>query len=133
VAIEPRVYADSSALVKLIVREAESGALAHHLTRARILTSELAVVEVSRAERIAGPTAGRIGTTALLLERLELVAVTRDVLRRAADLASGSVRSLDAVHLATALDVEPDELVAYDGRLLAAAAEAGLTVSSPGA
>jgi hypothetical protein len=43
------------------------------------------------------------------------------------------VRTLDAVHLASALRVEADELVAYDRRLLAAAAANGLEVTSPGA
>jgi predicted nucleic acid-binding protein len=133
VATERRLYADSSALVKLIVREPESGVLARHLAHTRVLTSELALVEVSGAEKVADPSSSRIGTAALLLERVELVAVTRDVLRLAAGLASRSVRSLDAVHLATALDVEPDEFVAYDRRLLEAAAEVGLTVASPGA
>ena len=62
-----------------------------------------------------------------------LVDVTSEVLRSAAGLASARVRTLDAVHLASALRVEPDELVAYDRRLLEAAAEHGIVTSSPGA
>jgi predicted nucleic acid-binding protein len=42
------------------------------------------------------------------------------------------VRTLDAIHLASALHVDADELLAYDTRLLAAAAEHGLLVASPG-
>jgi predicted nucleic acid-binding protein len=61
-----------------------------------------------------------------------LVDVTDALLRAAAGLASSSVRTLDAIHLASALRVEPDELVAYDRRLLAAGAENGLDVISPG-
>lgn len=66
-----------------------------------------------------------------LFDRIELVAVTRDLLRRAAELTSERLRSLDAIHLATALEVDPDEVVAYDRRLLEAAEAAGLRTSSP--
>jgi predicted nucleic acid-binding protein len=60
------------------------------------------------------------------------VDVSAALLRSAAALTSESVRTLDAVHLASALRVEADELVAYDRRLLAAAIANGLPVRSPG-
>ena len=61
-----------------------------------------------------------------------LVDVTDGLLRSAAVLTSRSIRTLDAVHLASALRLDPDAVVAYDRRLLEAAAEQGLAVASPG-
>jgi predicted nucleic acid-binding protein len=68
-----------------------------------------------------------------LLASLMLVAVTAQLLRSARKLAGAAVRTLDAIHLASALRIEPDELLAYDRRLLGAATELGLTVASPAA
>jgi len=68
-----------------------------------------------------------------LLASCMLVDVTDGLLRRAAGLASAAVRTLDAIHLASALRVGADELIAYDRRVIAAAAERGLAVSSPAA
>jgi predicted nucleic acid-binding protein len=130
VASDARVYADSSALVKLVHLEPESHALLDFLRTSRVLTSEIALVEVSRAEKIADSPSS-IASAATLLDRIELVAVTREVLQRAAALTSRRLRSLDAIHLATALEVGPDDLVAYDQRLLEAAAAAGLRTASP--
>lgn len=67
-----------------------------------------------------------------LLGSCILVAVSIQLLRSARRLACETVRTLDAIHLATALRVEPDELLAYDHRLLAAAGEQGLKTASPG-
>lgn len=61
-----------------------------------------------------------------------LVDVSDHVLRSAAALASREVRTLDAIHLATALYIDADKLVAYDRRLLDAAAGQGLHVAAPG-
>jgi uncharacterized protein len=60
-----------------------------------------------------------------------LVSVSTQLLRAAHKLASASVRTLDAIHLASALRTEADELLAYDHRLLAAATEQGLATTSP--
>jgi predicted nucleic acid-binding protein len=131
VASELRLYADSSALVKLVLTEPESRALGAYLEDHRLVTSEIALVEVVRAETAADPPASPITSAIPLFDRIDVVAVTRDLLRRAAELTSERLRSLDAVHLATALAVDPDELVAYDRRLLEAAAAAGLRTASP--
>lgn len=130
-ASELRLYADSSALVKLVLTEPESPALGTYIEDHRLVTSEVALVEVVRAERVADPPASPIMSAISLFDRIELVAVTRDLLRRAAELTSERLRSLDAIHLATALEVDPDEVVAYDRRLLEAAEAAGLRTSSP--
>jgi uncharacterized protein len=119
--------------VKLIVEEPESKALERHLEGGPLLaTSRIALVEVRRATALANPAQEVQAEAERLLSSCMLVDVTDGLLRSAAALASGTVRTLDAVHLASALKVAPDELIAYDRRLLAAAAEHGLVISSPG-
>jgi predicted nucleic acid-binding protein len=128
------LYADSSALVKLVIEEPESASLERHVQDRRLLaTSRVALVEVARATAIANPAPEVQAEAGRLLRSCLLVDVTDALLRSAAGLTSAAVRTLDAIHLASALRIEPDELVAYDRRLLAAAAELGLTVASPGA
>jgi predicted nucleic acid-binding protein len=120
--------------VKLIIEEPESAALERHLAdRPVVATSRIAQVEVPRATGLANPAAEVRGDTERLLASCMLVDVTDAVLRAAAGHASRSVRTLDAVHLASALRIEADELLAYDRRLAAAGAARGLTVASPGA
>lgn len=127
------IYLDSSALVKLIVEEPESEVLARHLASDHTpVTSRVAVVEVTRATRIANPGDDVRRETEQLLRSCTLVEVNDSLLRSAAVLASAEVRTLDAIHLASALLVEADELVAYDHRLAAAGAAQGLIVTSPG-
>ena len=84
-----------------------------------------------RAVKVARPDL--LGEAWRLLRACLLVAVDEPILVRAAELASADLRALDAIHLATAEDVRPDELVAYDRRLLEAAAHAGFATASPGA
>ena len=118
--------------MKLVIDEPESAALERHLGRGQLVaTSRIALVEVPRATAIANPSSDVRRETARLLGSCLLVDVTDALLRAAADLASASIRTLDAIHLASAMRIEPDELVAYDRRLTAAAAEHGLEVASP--
>lgn len=120
--------------MKLVIEEPESATLDRHLAQGQLVaTSRIALVEVPRATAIANPTADARQETVRLFDSCMLVDVTADLLRAAAELASAQVRTLDAIHLATALRVEADELVAYDRRLVAAAVERGLLVATPGA
>lgn len=97
-----------------------------------LATSRVATVEVPRATSLANP-APEVRTEAeALLASCLLVELNDAVLRAAAGLASASIRTLDAIHLASALRIEPVELVAYDRRLAATATEHGLSVASPG-
>ena len=131
------LYMDASALVKRLKLERESAALDAYLSQARAaqcvqVTSELAFTEVPRALWRAGP--GALAEARGLLEQLETIPLTRDILDRAATLLPGErVRSLDALHLASALglDHELQALVSYDARMLRAAAQLSLTISSP--
>lgn len=120
--------------MKLVIKEPESESLGRHLGNEPILaTSRVALVEVSRASALANPAAAVQVETQRLLASCMLIDVTDELLRVATGLASATVRTLDAIHLASALRIEADELLAYDRRLLTAAAERGLAVSSPGA
>ena len=129
-----RRYADASALIKLVVDEPESEALAVYVGEApRLSSSRLAIVEVLRAVKVATADRGAHQEAARLLEACDLVDVSAGLLRDAARLASTALRTLDAIHLATIVRAEPDEVVAYDRRLVAAARELGYAVAHPGA
>lgn len=127
-------FLDSSAVTKLVVAEPESAALAQRLTGEVLVGSALLLTEVSRAVR---RVLGRSHDAVLgeVLDLIDLVAIDRTVLSAAAELAPAGLRTLDAVHLASALALGDrlDVLIAYDDRLLEAAREAGLAVERPSA
>lgn len=115
------------------MKETESADLERHLAAGQLVaTSRIAVVEVSRATAIANPGPKMRHETDRLLDHCTLVEIADGILRRAATLASTKIRALDAIHLASALEVEADEFLVYDRRLQAAADELGLRVASPG-
>lgn len=119
--------------MKLVVEEPESAALERHLADSpTLVTSRLALVEVSRATALANPAVEVRRETARLLGSCMLVEANDPLLRSALSLTSRAVRTLDAIHLASALRVSADEVVAYDLRLIDAAADHGLAVSHPG-
>jgi predicted nucleic acid-binding protein len=129
------LYLDSSALVKLVLPEAETAALLTSLEAwpARV-TSELAVVEVLRAARRASMEPGLTQRAEEVLAGVHLLKIDTDLLGWAARLEPRSLRSLDAVHLASALSLGDDlgAIAIYDGPLTAAAAASGLRVLAPG-
>lgn len=128
------MYADASALVKCVVREPESEALGEYLAAGEVLlaSSRISLVEVRRAIEVANPSEEARERARQLVESCHLVDVTDALLRAAADLVSPALKTLDAIHLATASSVEPDEMLVYDKRLREAAAAAGLRVARPG-
>lgn len=134
-ATDLRIYVDASALVKLVVEEPESSALRRFVesNRPRLATSELAIVELLRAVRVAAAGADGIRRARQELDAAELIDVDRNLLETAVSWTSARVRSLDAIHLASALRVGAREMLVYDRRLAEAAAAAGLEVLSPGA
>lgn len=117
-----------------MITEAESAALREYLDPGHPWTaSELALTEVVRAcVRAGGERAGREARDHL--EPVDLLVVDRAILRIAAALAPGSLRSLDAIQVASALQIPDPALVfvAYDQRGLEAAHLAGLRTASPG-
>ena len=125
-------YLDSSAIVKLAVREPESLALRRYLRRRQALVSSaLARTEVLRALLPAGDDAVARGRS--VLQRLDLVRVNDRILNAAGVRLPPDLRSLDAIHLATAKELGGDltALVTYDARMVAAAKRLGYTVAQP--
>jgi len=129
-------YLDASAIVKLIVAEAETDALRIALTEwPDRVSSVVARVEVHRALRRAGATASQRARADAVLEGLVLIRVDEPILAGAAALRDPHLRALDAIHLATALSLgdDPETFIAYDARLAQAARKLRLPVSHPGA
>ena len=127
------VYADSSALVKLLVEEPETAALRRAVRGLSLATSSLATVEVGRAVAIALPDDASGPATDRLLGSCLQLDVTAEVLADARALSSPTVRTLDAIHLATARLLEVRTVLTYDRRMIGAAAGLGLRAVHPGA
>lgn len=129
------IYADSSALMKMIVLEPESRALRDWLSEREptlVVSSELAKVEVLRGchridVSLLPPARARIA-------QVTLIPMSGPVVDVAAEL-PGRLRSLDAIHLASALIVKEGvtAFLCYDRRLTDAAEDAGLVCVHPGA
>jgi predicted nucleic acid-binding protein len=125
-------YLDSSALVKLAVREPESEALRRYLRRRRpLVCSALARTEVARALLPLGLGAVRRGHD--VLSRVDLVRINDRVLDTAGRLAPVELTSLDAIHLATVQQLGRDlaTIVTYDEHMADAAAVLGWRVARP--
>jgi uncharacterized protein len=126
-------YLDSSAFVKLIAPEAETGALRRYLRRHdHWLSASLLRAEVLRVALKSGEPE-RLVAARRQLRHLAYLEVTRELLDQAGVLRPPEIRTLDAVHLAAALSLEDDldELVTYDTRMAAAAQASGLAVAIP--
>lgn len=129
---ERATYLDSSAIVKLAVAEPESSALRRYLRRrTTVVSSALSRAEVARALLPMGSTAVERGEE--VLTSIDLIRISDGILRDAGRLRPESLRSLDAIHLATArlLRADLNRLVTYDERMSEAATEAGLPVAAP--
>jgi len=125
-------YLDSSAIVKLAVEEPESAALRRYLRRRRpLVSSALARAEVARALLPLGEAGLRRGGD--VLSRLELIRINDRILTAAGSLPPAELRTLDAIHLATAQQLEADlaRLITYDERMSAAAKTIGWPVVAP--
>ncbi len=126
-------YLDSSAFVKLLVVEAESAAVRTYLAKpdVRRLSSALLRTESLRAVRHLGPDA--LATVREGLRRVDLIGIDDRILDAAGTLEPGVLRTLDAIHLATAMAVGDDleAIVTYDDRMIAAARLLGLPTASP--
>ncbi len=125
-------YLDSSAIVKLAVEEAESAALRRYLRRRRpMVSSALARAEVLRALMPAGDEAVASGRQAL--STVDLIRINDRVLNSAGALSPAVLRTLDAIHLATAqqLGDEVRQIVTYDARMTEAAKRLNLVTVAP--
>lgn len=126
------IYVDTSALLKLVLPEPESAAVDAYAADAVLVSSNLLVVEARRGTLRRSPR--RLPRLDIVLTRVEMIEMSPTVIESASRLPDPMLRSLDAIHLATALLVRDDldALVTYDDRLATAAASHGLTVESPG-
>lgn len=127
------IYLDTSAVLKLVVEEEESSVAAAYLSAAAgrgdtLAASMLLYTELHCAAHRRGLPGQLVNS---VLSGINLVDLARSDLMYAAAL-PGGLRSADAVHLAAAIRLQSDVVVAYDAELLAAAVDAGLNVLSPG-
>lgn len=131
------IYIDTSAFVKLVWREDESTALEQYLAERvdgaddRLVSSALLVIEARRT--VLREDATQLPRSDVLLTRVGQVAITGAVVESASRLPDPSLRSLDAIHLATALLLgdEVEVLVSYDKRMCAAAQAHTIATVSP--
>jgi uncharacterized protein len=128
------IYLDSAAIVKLVHAETESAALRDWLDeRADTgwISSTLAEIESFRALARYAPAA--VTRLPAVLDQIDLIALDPPIRLLAQTVRPATVRSLDAIHLATALHTRQDltSFVTYDKRLLDAALSAGLPAHAP--
>ena len=128
-------YADTSAVIKLLVEETDSKAFAAFYDAhndAEWVSSALLRIEVTRAVTRAMPAL--LPDARDMLLAFSCIAIDDDIVEGAMNERDRSLRSLEAIHLATARILAPelDALVTYDDRLLTAATDAGLVTVSPG-
>src|ERR1035437_1944289 len=133
------IYLDTSAAMKLVRPEAQSGDLSRRFSERQgipVLSSVLIEVELVRATRRIAPE--RAGRVADVLSGIGAVTLSPSMIARAVGYADPDLHSFDAIHLATAEHVASvthevlEAFVAYDERLLAAARRVGLAVAAPG-
>lgn len=125
-----KVYVDTSALVKLLVDEPESDSLISWLdgAGADLVSSELLEVELRRVAIRAGV---RLDEVARLVEGVSLAGLDRAVVRGAGLLPMAYLRTLDALHLESALRLGVSHILTYDRRMMDAARVLGLESVSP--
>lgn len=126
------IYLDTSALLKLIFDETGSRKLEEYLAdRTALVSSALLVIEGRRGVLRRAPE--RAPRLDVLLTQVKMVTVSDAVVESASRLPDPMLRSLDAIHLATALLIREDldALVSYDDRLTASAAAHGLHTATP--
>jgi predicted nucleic acid-binding protein len=128
------IYLDSAAVVKLAHAEPESAALRGWLeerAEAQWVSSVLTEIESFRALARYAPEA--VSRLPAVLDQIDLIDLDQPIRMLARTVTPATVRSLDAIHLGTALRIRPalTSFVTYDKRLLDAAQAAGLPIDSP--
>lgn len=126
-------YLDSSAIVKMVLEEPESESLKKYLdSEMCLVSSTLAWTESHRAVLPYG--LGAVRKVREVLGVFDLIEISASILMTAAVLQPASLRSLDAIHLATAatLGDSLSRFIAYDKRLLRSAVAQGWDTHSPG-
>jgi len=135
--VPTRVYADTSAVAKLFIAERESSDLRQWLaglSKPQLVSSALLAVELLRLLRFVNPDTVTPAEQFLAAD-VDIVEITPPTLGDAITVPPPQLRTLDAIHLATALDLgdSVEILLTYDKLLIEAARAIGLTVAFPGA
>jgi len=126
------IYLDTSAAFKVLTDEPERGSLVEFLDAnagEALVSSVVAEIEMFRSAHWLGIPAELVEQ---VLSRLSLVELTSDIRERAGLLPDPNLRSVDAIHIATALDTGIATVVTYDQRQAVAAVGFGLKVVRPG-
>jgi len=127
------IYLDASAFLKLVVEEDESNALRDFMgaEHGRYVSSALLRTEALRAGTRHGPEA--LGAARDALQRIDLVAIDDRILDAAGHLHPDVLRSLDAIHVATALALgdDLDVVVTYDRRMIEDSSLMGIPTATP--
>lgn len=128
------IYLDTSVMLKLVIEEHESAALAEWIEKHQetpLVTSDLTRVELLRAVMRREPTALLLAQQRM--SRLHRIPLNDEVLTLASTSPPPLLRSLDAIHLASAQRFRDSltAFVVYDRRLFDAAAEAGFPAVAP--
>lgn len=126
-----RWYIDSSAAMKLVLREAESGALLDQMDadRPSLVSCRLLETEMRRAAHRSGDLSQEKVTT--FLEKVNLFDVPNHLFTEAGLLPGARLRSLDAIHVAAAVALDAPVVLTYDTRMAESARDLGLRVLSP--
>jgi predicted nucleic acid-binding protein len=126
-------YVDASALVKLVIDEPESPSMFRwYVESARLATSRIGIIETRRAANRHVHDPGQLEA---VVRSMVIIEVDDVVASNASHLSPPTLRTLDAIHIATALAIGPDvgAFVTYDLRQADAARRAGLPVVMPAA
>lgn len=124
-------YLDTSAFLKLLVYEAHSKAMADDVDGCDLWSSTLLAVEAHRSALRLGVPADEVNG---LLNQVSLVLPAASTFLAAQTIGTAELRTLDALHLATAIEIGPEleSILTYDKRLARAATAVGLVVTAPG-
>jgi uncharacterized protein len=132
-----RIYVDSSALLKRVIEEPESDALEAVLDQHvdagdALIASSIAWIEISRALMRAPTRQGTDGAARVALSGISECPVSDEIVAVARIIGPPVLRTLDAIHLATAVLLGVERLLTYDHRLIEACAGAEMFPVSPG-
>jgi len=128
------IYLDSAAVVKLVHAEPESAALRNWLDkRAEVQWISSVLTEIESFRALARYASAAVSRLPAVLDQIDLIDLDQPIRMLAQTVTPATVRSLDAIHLGTALRARPSltSFVTYDKRLLDAAQAAGLPIDAP--
>lgn len=127
---QPLVYVDTSAAASLLKTEAQSLALKEWLVNSKSPLSSSALLE-TELRRVAMRTGASQARATAILTRIAQVQMDQPILRSAGQLSGPFLRSLDAIHIQTAMTIGARAVLTYDKRMMEAAEYFGIEVLAP--